>query len=80
MTVFERGDVVRIRPVWLDRGEDPNRDYYVLEDLTDEVFDDGRVKIMSKPQPGRRLGYISEVSYDMIYKVGHIDLKTIGLD
>lgn len=79
MTAFERGDIVRIRPVWLDRGEDPELNYYVLEDLTDEVFEDGRVKIMAQPDPGRVMGHVSEVSYDMVYKIGHVDLKTMGL-
>ena len=73
MQKFRPGDVVRIAPKWLDRGEDPNTDYIVLEDLTDEVFPDGRVKIMTKPD-WSVFPHVSEVSYEMVYKIGHVDI------
>lgn len=73
MTKFEVGDVVRISPKWLDKGENPNQDYIVLEDLTDEVFEDGRVKICTQVK-NMYLPLVSEVSYEMIYKIGHVDL------
>lgn len=73
MTKFERGDVVHITKKWLDEREDPNTDYFVLEDLTDEVFPDGRVKV-AVAAPNSILGYYTYVySYDMVYKVGHVD-------
>ena len=73
MTKFKPGDVVRITPKWLDPGEDPNRDYIVIEDMTDEVFPEGRVKILTKCE-GRMFPSVSEVSYDMVYKIGHVKI------
>jgi len=78
MTKFKPGDVVRIEPKWLDVGEDPNTDYIVLEDLTDEVFADGRVKIMTKAE-NMVFPSVSEVSYDMVYKIGHVNIGADGL-
>lgn len=74
MTKFEPGDVVRITDQWLNSGEDPNRDYIVLEDWGDEVFPTGRVKIMTKNE-NRVFPDVSLASYDMIYKIGHVALQ-----
>lgn len=73
MAKFEPGDVVRIAPEYLGRGEDPNTDYIVLEDLTDEVFTEGRVKIVTKSE-NSVFPFVSIVSYDMVYKIGHVDI------
>lgn len=74
MQKFKPGDVVRIEPKWLDPGEDPNQDYIVIEDLTDEVFPKGRVKICTKVDT-MHFPIVNEVGYDMVYKIGHVDLE-----
>lgn len=73
MTRFKVGDVVRITPKWLDKGENPNQDYIVIEDLTDEVFPSGRVKICTKLE-SMVFPIVQEVSYDMVYKIGYVDI------
>lgn len=73
MQKFTPGDVVRIAPKWLDKGEDPNTDYIVIEDFTDEVFADGRVDICTKSDT-MVFPLVQTVSYEMIYKIGHVDL------
>ena len=71
MQKFKPGDVVRITKKWLAPYENPDTDYIVLEDLTDEIFKDGRVKITTHSE-GRIFPDTSIVSYDMIYKIGHV--------
>ena len=73
MQKFKPGDVVRITKKWLEPHEDPNRDYIVLEDLTDEVFKDGRVQVMTHTE-GRMFPSVFTYSYDMVYKIGHVDI------
>lgn len=66
---FKPGDVVHIEEEWLAEYEDPNTDYIVLED-----YGNGRVKILTKSE-GRALPDVSVVDSNMIFKIGHIDLK-----
>lgn len=67
------GDVVRIEKKWLSPSEDPNTEYVVLEVLLPcRGPNDKNVKIYTK-SANRTFGTTEMVSYDMIYKVGHID-------
>lgn len=73
MTKFVPGDVVRIAPKWLGAHEDPNLDYIVLEDLTDEIFPNGRVTVMTKLEH-MTFPIINTLSYEMVYKISHVDI------
>ena len=68
------GDVVRIEKKWLSPSENPEIDYVVLEVLLPwRGQNDRNVKIYTKSDE-RTFGHTEMVSYDMIYKVGHIEL------
>jgi hypothetical protein len=72
--MFVVGDVVRITEKWLNKGEDPNRDYVVIEVLgLSRGVHDKNVKIMTKSE-GRAFPDVEMVTEEMIYKVGHINL------
>lgn len=73
--MFKVGDVVRINKEWLNQGESPNIDYVVLEVLLPyRGVGDKNVKIFTKSLE-RTFGDIEMVSYEMIYKVGNVNLK-----
>lgn len=68
------GDVVRIEKKWLSPSENPETDYVVVEVLLPwRGPNDRNVKIYTKSDK-RTFGTTEMVSYDMIYKVGHIEL------
>lgn len=69
--MFEKGDIVHISHNWLDEGEDPNRDYFVIED-----YGNGTVKVGCAHDG--IVSYLAFVyDYEMVYKVGHIDEKEL---
>lgn len=65
--MFEKGDIVKIQPEWLNKGETPIKEYFVMED-----WGDGRVKICLYNRHGG-FASIEEVAYEMVRKVGHVD-------
>ena len=68
--MFVVGDVVRITEKWLNKGEDPNRDYVVIEVLgLSRGIHDKNVKIMTKSE-SRAFPDVEMVTEEMIYKVG----------
>lgn len=69
--MFKKGDIVHITPRWLNEGEDPHRDYFVIED-----YNNGKVRVCCAHDG--IVKYLTFIySYDMVYKVGHIDKKDI---
>jgi len=71
--MFRPGDVVRVQPDWLDKGEDPNTDYIVFED-----YGDGKVKVFTKSDRSAFGGYVNVWPDYTIYKVGHVNISPDG--
>lgn len=67
--LWQPGDVVRIKKEWLEKYEDPNKDYIVFED-----YGNGRVKVFSESKLSVFGGYTNVWGKEMMYKIGHIDL------
>lgn len=67
--LWQPGDIVRIKKEWLEKYEDPNKDYIVFED-----YGNGRVKVFSESKHSIFGGYTNVWGKEMMYKIGHIDL------
>jgi len=64
--MFRPGDIVKVQPNWLDKGENPDTLYVVLED-----YGDGKVKVFTKSDRSAFGGYVNVWPDYTVYKVGH---------
>jgi len=74
--MFSPGDIVKIQPNWLDKGEDPNTEYIVRED-----WGNGKVEVYL-PKPNDILAFkgIWTWADTTMYKVGHVNIMKDGIE
>jgi len=68
--MFYPGDVVRVKPEWLDKGENPETDYIIFED-----YGDGKIKVFTKRENSFLGGSIHVWPDYTVYKIGWVDLE-----
>ena len=68
-TLIERGDIVRIKPEWLNPGESGEMQYVVLKE-----YDERRILIQALGT-GLPLAPTEAVEKSMVYTCGHVTLN-----